>query len=398
MGILLQNWSLLLVTGLCLVGVFCSAWIVVPAPFESWLPLSVGAPEISPYLVGLNAIALLCLFFIKRTNVTLILMGCSTLALLLACLPLIQFSNVYTNTERAMQTGLGPQYLDAIPVAQRERFRSQPFALIDFFRGIPEQRIRQRSDIPFAQPEGVPLTLEIFQPEAPGQYPGIVSIYGGAWRQGTPMANADFNRYMAAQGYVVWAIDYRHAPEHRFPSQPEDVQTALDFIQDHAAEYETDPQRLALVGRSAGAHLAMLSAYSKTQPQIRAVVNYYGPVDLAAGYYDPPVPDPTDIRAILRDFLGGGPDQLPEVYSQASPITYVTRPLPPTLLIYGKRDHIVPAKYGRQMFQKLQAVNSQAVYLEIPWADHSFDAVFNGVTNQLVLYQAERFIAWALGR
>jgi acetyl esterase/lipase len=128
------------------------------------------------------------------------------------------------------------------------------------------------------------------------------------------------------------------------------------------------------------------------------VVNYYGPVDLAEGYINPPVPDPINARAVLTDLLGGSPNQFAAAYRQASPITYATRPLPPTLLIYGRRDHIVQAKYGKQLYQTLQAVNSQAVYIEIPWADHAFDALFNGVSNQLALYHTERFIAWALAQ
>jgi acetyl esterase/lipase len=195
---------------------------------------------------------------------------------------------------------------------------------------------------------------------------------------------------------VVWAIAYRHAPRYRFPAQIEDVQAALAFIQQHATEYETDLERIALLGRSAGAHLAMLAAYRPDAPRIRAVVNYYGPVNLTKGYYDLPHPDPIDVRAVLKAFLGGSPDELPELYRQASPISYVSQPQPPSLLVYGGQDHIIQAKFGRTLGDRLQAVGSQVIFLEIPWAEHAFDAVFNGVSNQLALYYTERFLAWAL--
>ncbi|MGB7414392.1 MAG: alpha/beta hydrolase [Thermosynechococcaceae cyanobacterium] len=395
MATLFQSWRIILTTALSLIGLLLSLWIVLPAPVESLLFLSVGAPEVSPWLIGVNAIALLLILFRKRTTLSLILIGCGTLALLLSSLPLLQLSSTHQAAEAAMQKGLGPQYLNTLASPQKDLFRSRPFVLMDALRGIPRPTVRQQS-VPFAQPDGIPLNLEIFQPEAPGLYPGIVAIYGGAWRRGSPLANLEFNRYIAAQGYVVWAVDYRHAPKHRFPEQLQDIQTALAFLQNHAAEYDTDPQRLVLMGRSAGAHLAMLAAYSTPQLAIRGVVNYYGPVDLTEGYLYPPVPDPINSRAVLTDFLGGSPNQLAEQYRQASPITYVTQPLPPTLLIYGRRDHIVQAKYGKQLYQALKATQSQAVYIEIPWADHAFDAVFNGVSNQLALYYTERFIAWAL--
>jgi acetyl esterase/lipase len=66
------------------------------------------------------------------------------------------------------------------------------------------------------------------------------------------------------------------------------------------------------------------------------------------------------------------------------------------LLIYGSRDHIVESKYGRGLAQSLTAQGNQAVFIEIPWADHAFDSVFQGVSNQFALYYTERFLAWAL--
>lgn len=390
---ILQGLGRLLLAGLCLIGLFLSFWIVVPAPIALLLPLSVGAPEVSPWLVGVNAIALLLALFHKRTLLILTLIGCSTLGLMLASLPLLQLPQTMQTAEIAMQKGLGPQFQQSISA---QPLRSHPYRFVDMLRGIPQPTVRRRSNILFAQPKGIPLKLDIFQPQAPGQYPGIVVIYGGAWQRGSPTSNADCNRYLAAQGYVVWAIDYRHAPQHRFPSQLDDVEAALNFIQDHAVEYETDPQRLVLMGRSAGAHLAMLAAYATDRPEIRGVVNYYGPVDLTTGYEQPPIPDPINSRAVLENFLGGSPSQFPDLYRQASPLTYVTQPVPPTLLIYGSRDHVVQAKYGQQLHRQLERTGTQAVYIEIPWADHAFDAVFNGISSQLALYHTERFIAWAV--
>ena len=206
-----------------------------------------------------------------------------------------------------------------------------------------------------------------------------------------------FSRYMAGRGYTVIAIDYRHAPNYRFPTQIEDVQTALNYINDHAAELECDRQKIALLGRSAGGHLALLAAYQasqipNSQISIKAVAAYYAPIRLAQAYQNPPVPDPIDTRSVLNDFLGGSPDQFPELYQQASPGSYLKQDLPPTLLIYGKRDHLVEAKLSKYIYHKLKDANNLAIWLEIPWAEHAFDAIFSGLSNQLVLYYTERFI------
>ncbi len=379
-----------------LIGLFLSLWIVVPAPTLFLLPLGVGAPEISPWLVGVNAIAILLLLRFHQGLLSRVFLAGSIAALILSLLPLAQFSSTNQRFSVAMQSALGKDYLEQIPQGRRANNRPSPFVLLDAFRGIPSSDVRFTSNIQFVNPDGVPLTLNLYQPLQTGKYPTIVMIYGGAWQRGTPDSNESFSRYMAARGYVVVAIDYRHAPQFKFPAQLEDINTAFTFVLNHVDDYDIDRDRIAVMGRSSGAHLAMLAAFQLDAPPIKAVVNYYGPVELTLGYRDPPNPDPIDSRATLKAFLGGTPDELPDLYRQASPYQYVTRPLPPTLLIYGGRDHIVQAKFGKALSDRLQSVGSRAVFLEIPWADHAFDAVFNGVSNQLALYYTERFLGWAL--
>ncbi len=390
-----------LILSLSALGLFLSLWIILPAPTMLLLTLSVGAPEVSPWLSCGNAILfLLTLKGVRRDRLRQAALSLSAAGLFLSVLPLSQFSIVAQQTDAAMNRAFGSHYLAALPQTVLTRMRVSPFDAADALRGIATKTaVRFTPNIPFTQTDGVPLKLDVYRPPQVGRYPAIVMVHGGAWRGGSPAQNADFSRYMASQGYVVWAIAYRLAPRYQFPAQIEDVQSALTFIQQHAAQYETDPQRLALMGRSAGAHLAMLAAYAPNAP-IRALIDYYGPVDLEAGYRDVPCPDPLDTRAVLQSFLGGSPDERPDLYRQASPIRYVTpqvaHPLPPSLLIYGGRDRVVQAKYGRALEQRLQSVGTQAAFLEIPWADHAFDTVFNGLSNQLALYHTERFLAWAL--
>jgi acetyl esterase/lipase len=373
-------------------GLFLSVWIVIPAPIFALLPLSVATPEISPWLIGFNLLLVLLANGFKRRFSRWVL-GCGLVGLMLSSLLLVQFPAVNQRAALAFQN-LGTE---SAAISVKSHQRPAPFVWRDAFWGISAAAaVRYTPDIAFEVAEGTSLALDIYRPAQVGFYPAVVVIHGGAWRGGSPTDNAAFSRYLAAQGYVVWAITYRFAPQYPFPTQLADVQAALEFIQQHGNDYETDLTRVALMGRSAGAHLAMLAAYNPDAPPIRAVVNYYGPVDLAAGYANPPVPDPINTRAILVDFLGGTPAQIPTQYQAASPIHWITRALPPSLLIYGGKDHIVQAKYGRALYQRLQSVGSRAILIEIPWAEHAFDAVFNGVSNQLALYYTERFLAWAL--
>ena len=215
---------------------------------------------------------------------------------------------------------------------------------------------------------------------------------------GAPVDNPEFARYLAVRGYAVVAIDYRHAPKWPWPAQIADVRTALTWIRQHGAEHGADSSHLALIGRSAGAHLALMAAYAPGALPVLAVVSFYGPVDLEDGYRHPPRPDPLDVRAIDEALLSGTADQVPDRYREASPISYVNRKLPPTLLIYGSRDHVVEARFGEMLLARLQPTGTPSVLLEIPWAEHAFDTIPSGLSGQLALYYTERFLAWAFAR
>lgn len=389
---ILQFWWLLPLI-LSLLGCFLSLWIIVPAPTWTLLPLGVGAPEISPWLVAINAIALILVLWISKSWLANLILVCSLLGLILSLLPLVQLPATNQRFIVEMERVLGIDYLKDIPEDMRNLMRSNPMAIADVFRGISRPEVRINRGIVFASPDGVDLKLNTYKPLATGKYPTLIIIYGGAWREGSPDNYEQFSCYMAAQNYTVIAIDYRHAPQYKFPAQLEDVETALQYIQKQAIALEVDTDKMAIMGRSAGGHLATLAAYKQDAIPFRAVVSYYSPVNLTEGYYDPPVPDPIDIHTILENFLGGTPKEQPKLYQQASPINYLRPNLPPSLLIYAGRDHLVQAKFGRRLYDKLIATDNAAVYLEVPWAEHAFDAVFFGVSNQLALYYTERFLA-----
>ena len=403
------KWVILLLATL---GLFLSSWIIIPAPNLTLFPLAVGAPEISPLLlvgnVSLFGIALL----LPPTNLLRYLaIGCSIAGIIISSLPLLQLPATIQQANARMQAALGVHYQAAIPPAQQRLLRPRPFRLLALIQGMnraviePERRYVSYSGQPALPSTDAPtLAFDIYRPPStekrPGPYPTLITIYGGAWQTGDPSKTSRFSTYMAAQGYVVVAIDYRHAPTYQFPAQLQDVQTALHWIAQQASAYDIDLTRLALVGWSSGAHLALLTAYQASDLAvdfpIRAVVDYYGPVNLTEGYRDLPVPDPIDVRSVLTAFLGGTPDEHPQLYKTASPIHHVRPNLPATLMIYGDRDHLVKPIFGQQLNQHLQETGNQAVLIQLPWAEHAFDALFQGIGNQITLYYVERFLAWTL--
>lgn len=128
-----------------------------------------------------------------------------------------------------------------------QTLRPHPFVWADVFRGITVPAVRIDRGIPIAQVEGVTLTLNLYHPPFIGRHPAIAVIYGGAWQNGTPANNEIFSRYMAAQGYTVVALDYRHAPQFRFPAQLEDIRTALSFIQAQAEAFCGSPPACCII-------------------------------------------------------------------------------------------------------------------------------------------------------
>ena len=403
---------------IALILVFLAAWIFLPAPNRTLLALGVGAPELSAWLFGgaliVAGVALRirgpAAFDFARARkagsyVRSLTVLFSILAAALAVTPLVRLPSALRRFDATMRTSLGDDFLGGVPADYRARMRGAPLVALDLFRGIDIGGARVTRAIPFATPEGVPLTLDVYRPVSSGRYPAVVQIYGGAWQRGAPGDDSTFATYLAARGFVVFAIDYRHAPGWQWPSQIEDVRSALAWIGEHGGEYDADTSRMALIGRSAGAQLAMVAAYEAGAPSVSAVISYYGPVDLVDGYRNPPRPDPIDVRSVEELFLGGTPDTQAGRYREASPLAYVdartvkvraASGLPPSLLIYGSRDHVVLPRFGAMLDERLRAAGATSVFLEIPWAEHAFDVISNGPSGQLSLYYTEQFLAWAL--
>jgi len=120
------------------VGLFLSLWVIVPEATLSLFPLAVGAPEISPWLVGINAITRMLTIFRRQQgwlyNTSLV---CSVLALILSLIPLLQFPAANTRIAAEVQAVLGADYLAAVPKIEQAQLRPQPFILADAFPGIP---------------------------------------------------------------------------------------------------------------------------------------------------------------------------------------------------------------------------------------------------------------------
>lgn len=383
--------------GAAAVALFLSLWIWLPAPTRAFLTLSVGAPEVSVWLVVMGALTTTLAWLSRRRRIGRIALAMAIAATLLPVSVLVRIPSTAGALEREMEAELGPDYLATVPRPVHARLRERPVSVRELFFGRLEGSARRERAISFAIADGYDLTLDVYRPTDTGPWPVVVQIYGGGWRDGSPSDHGEAARALAGAGYVVYAVDYRHAPRWRWPAQRDDIGQALRWIAEHAVEHGGDPGRIALLGRSSGAQLAFTAAVAPNVPPISAIVALYSPVDLEHSYRNPPVPDTLDVRRLERDLIGGSPDDFPDAYRDASPIHVASRSLPPVLLIAAGRDRIIRPEMLRQLDAKLDAQGT-SVLLTIPWADHGFDAVGFGPSAQLSAYYTERFLAWALSR
>jgi acetyl esterase/lipase len=271
--------------------------------------------------------------------------------------------------------------------------RQAPLVALDMLRGIVSPPVRERSLI-YITRGSQELGLDLYQPlVAQASTPVVVIIHGGSWQSGDSTQIPALNYYLAARGYAVAAINYRHAPEHPFPAARDDVLAALAYLKNNAADFGIDAQRIVLLGRSAGGQLALLVAYTADDPAIRGAVSFYAPTDMRYGYANPANPAVLDSRAVLSAYLGGSPDQAGAAYDAASPINFVGPTTPPTLLIHGGSDDLVVLEQSERLDAHLAAAGRPHLLLHLPWATHGGDANFSGPSGQISTYAVERFLA-----
>jgi acetyl esterase/lipase len=226
--------------------------------------------------------------------------------------------------------------------------------------------IEVKRDLVYATHDGVALSGDLYVPKGAGPFPVLVAVHGGGWRMGARTAFANWGSYLAARGYALYAISYRLAGKGKktFPQAVGDVCAAVQFVRGEAAVFNLDGQRIGLIGASAGAHLASLSAlagetFSKAYPQdkhagvsskVKALVGVYGVYDMAANWVhfqsQTPSENPTDI------FIGATPMQDRKVYFEASPISYATTSNNhvAVLLSWGTDDDLVNSKQQSEAF------------------------------------------------
>jgi len=214
----------------------------------------------------------------------------------------------------------------------------------------------------------------------------VVVVHGGGWDSGDRGQLAAFNHWLAARGVAVAAVSYRLAPAHRWPAQRDDVRAAVDWVRANASRLGVDPERLVLLGRSAGAQIAAATAYGQALPGVRAVVALYGCYDLEFVWSIRSATDSLNSDKLMQQFMGVGPEAegAAEIYRSGSAEKLVHAGVPPTLMLHGALDQLVWCRHSERLAAALAQAGVRHAFVRLPWATHAGDANLHGPAGQLI--------------
>jgi acetyl esterase/lipase len=300
--------------------------------------------------------------------------------------PLLRSLPVMSTLSRDMDSVFGPSNVSSTPLSFK-----------NLFLGVPLPPVRQTSE-QYARTCGETLSLELYRPMSTLKpSPVVVVIHGGSWQSGTRLELDALSRHLASLGYAVASVDYGLAPRSTFPGPVEDLRDAFSYLRRNAADLSLDMSRVAVLGRSAGAQIALAAVHDPEPfPGVKGVIVFYGPNDLFLAWRVPGPARIIDSRRLLRQYMGGSPAEQPERYALASPLLRAGKSSPPTLMIHGGRDEMVWPLHEYRLSEKLSAAGVPHYFLKLPWATHGCDYNFNGPCGQLSTYAVERFLAYAL--
>ncbi|MFM7199891.1 MAG: alpha/beta hydrolase [Myxococcota bacterium] len=242
----------------------------------------------------------------------------------------------------------------------------------------------------YREVEGRRLRLDIYRPR--GTQSGeprasVLVIHGGGWIVGNRRQFKRLCLELALDGHVAYAISYRLAPRHKLPAAVEDCKAAIAWIRAHAASFGSLPDFIAVMGGSAGGHLAAMMALSpdeksfqpgfeQADTRVQAAILQYGVMDFTSALehgYNPA------LKYLLERMVVGVPySQDPARYHKLEPLRYRPQQVPPLLLVHGTYDRMVLARDSQSMLASLKAAGATNLHhLEIPRAPHAFDILIN---------------------
>ncbi len=253
--------------------------------------------------------------------------------------------------------------------------------------------------------EGVELKMDVYYPRSLKQpAPAVVYVHGGGWRGGNKDEGIgrNFIADLVRDGYVGISINYRLAPEYKFPAEIQDVACAIRHLRANAGRYGIDAQHIGVMGSSAGGHLAALLGLADRNPgwdigqyqipyadqssRVQAVVDMFGPTDLTKLALKP-----NELEAQNVFGASTSNQSVLEIYS---PVNYVSKEAPPFLILQGQEDRTVPPAQSQLLYDLLIKAGANAKLVMVQNAGHGFQPTggrINPSMQELIQLAADFF-------
>jgi acetyl esterase/lipase len=275
----------------------------------------------------------------------------------------------------------------------------------------PAPKFDRASDVVYGRKDGMALTMDVFSPRARHNRAGVIWVVSGGWVSSHDGIGGGLYGEFLERGYTVFAVVHGSQPRYTIPEVLEDVHRAIRFIRHDARRFGIDPDRIGIMGGSAGGHLSLMMGLDaqagkpkKKDPvdqepsRVRAVACFFPPTDFLN--YGRPGRDtdaalreelgkfraPFDFRELDREtglFVAiSDPARRRKIMERISPITHVSPDDPPTLIIHGDADALVPIEQSRRLVEKLQAAGVTARLVTRAGAKHGWP----GLQDDMVLF------------
>lgn len=265
----------------------------------------------------------------------------------------------------------------------------------------------RQEDVIYGRKFGTALTLDVFTPQGPTNGAGIIMVVSGGWASSHEGVNSEFFQSVLDRGYTVFAVVHGSFPKFTVLEAISDLQRAVRYIRYRAADFKIDPQRIGIMGASAGGHLSLMQGMAGTvgnpeatnpvdreSSRVQAVACFYPPTDFlnygkagenalgrgvlakyrAAFDFQEFDPQARELVPIIDDV------RLLEIAKQISPAYHVTADDPPTLIIHGDADLLVPIQQAQLVMDKLESVKVPHELVTRPGAVHGWKDLHKDVS------------------
>jgi acetyl esterase/lipase len=267
----------------------------------------------------------------------------------------------------------------------------------------------RKQDIIYGRKQGTALTMDVVTPTGARNGAGVIAVISGGWRSShDEIRNGiQLSDEVLKRGYTIFAVVHGSQPKYSIPECIDDLTRAVRFIRHNAKDYGVDPDRIGITGASSGCHLSLMIGVNGADGQpkakdpverescrVQAVAGFFPPTDFfnygregttaevltRAGPFAAAF-DFKERELLTNNWKPVSDTRRKEILKEICPIYHVTPQTPPTLLIHGDQDYLVPLQQSRIMIDKLKSENVPCELIVHPGGGHGWRGIEKDVSK-----------------